>query len=85
MAPATPTLQAALRNKPLTQGELVVLLAYLEQAQSAQPADRTHLLTFFLLGFSGMVLALAALHAVWRQRLCAVRQPPIATQQRGEM
>ncbi|MGH9794830.1 MAG: c-type cytochrome [Candidatus Acidiferrales bacterium] len=85
MAPATPTMQAVFREKALTQDEILVLLAYLEEARVAQPSDQTQIMTFFLLGLGGMVLGLLALQGAWRKRLQAVRRPLVESQKRGAM
>jgi len=84
VAPATPTMQALFRRNALTQEEILTLLAYLEPVQKSQPADQTSLLTFFLIGFAGMVAGLVALQAAWRERFRAVRRPLVAGQKRGE-
>jgi len=84
IAPATPTMQAVFRKKVLTQDEILVLLAYLEESSAVQPSDQTQVITFFLLGLGGMVLGLVALQGAWRQRLRAVRRPLVESQKRGE-
>jgi cytochrome c2 len=83
MAPATPTMQAVFRKSALTQDEIILLLAYLEDARTVQPSDHTPILTFFLLGFAGMVVGLVVMQAVWRERLRAVRRPLVQAQKRG--
>jgi mono/diheme cytochrome c family protein len=84
-APATPTMQAVFRGRPLQPEEILPLLATFEDAASqGREADSNALLNFFLLGFSGMVVGLVVMGAVWRGRFQAVRRPLVRGRRRGE-
>lgn len=84
VAPATPTMQAVFRKSALAQDEILALLAYFEDSQAAQPSDQTQIMTFFLLGFGGMVLGLVVMQGAWRRRFRAVRRPLVESRKRGE-
>lgn len=83
-APATPTMQAIFRQRPLQPEETVALLAVIEDAaRGAAPAPAPGP-GFFLLGFAGMVVGLAALGKVWGWRFRAVRRPLVQGRDRGD-
>jgi cytochrome c2 len=76
-SPATPTMQAILRDSPLKPDEIHALTALFEDTAKngtpAQPAVAQ--LSFLLLGIGGAVLLLVAFDFVWKGRLRAVRRP----------
>lgn len=76
LAPATPSMQAVFGPRPLTQAEIIPLVAFLEDASSkggeADPAAAS--LTFFLFGLGGAALVLVLFDTVWRNRFRAVRR-----------
>lgn len=84
MAPPTPTMQALFRNHNLQPDEILPLLAYIEDAGAQRrEADSSPVLNFFLFGMGGMVVGLAFLGAVWRNRLRAVRRPLVKGEEGG--
>ena len=84
MAPPTPTMQALFRNRNLQPDEILPLLAYIEEAAvQRREADSSSTLNFFLFGMGGMVVGLAFLGAVWRNRLRAVRRPLLKGEEDG--
>ncbi|MCA1732368.1 MAG: cytochrome c [Acidobacteria bacterium] len=74
-APATPTMQALFAGHPITNDELVPLVAYLEDAAAkggrAEAPDRV---AFLLLGFVGTAIGFAGADVIWRRRLRGVRR-----------
>lgn len=84
-APATPTMQSVFRKHALESGEILPLLAAIDDASKrSQPADTSSILNFFLLGFSGMLAGLAVLQLAWRGRFRAVRRVIVRGPVRGE-
>ncbi|HYM09145.1 MAG TPA: cytochrome c [Bryobacterales bacterium] len=75
MAPATTTMQAVFRQRPLQPEEILPLLAYIEAAAAQPPqGEPSSVINFFLLGFGGMALGLVSAGAIWRGRLRGVRR-----------
>ena len=60
-------------EKPIDKGEVFALRAYLNQA-NRESGDATGGLSLPLVGILAAILALAALNALWRERLLSVRQ-----------
>lgn len=84
-APATPTMQAVFRQHTLQPEEILLLLAFIEEAgRQRRPAGSVTQLDFFLLGFGGMCLGLVILQMAWRGRFRAVRRPLARGNHRGE-
>jgi mono/diheme cytochrome c family protein len=76
LAPATPTMQPVFAGTPLTNEEILPLVAYFEDAARRGGEDQgTSRLGFLLLGLGGAVLGLAAADGVWKNRFRAVRRP----------
>lgn len=76
LSPATPTMQALFRTKPLQTEEVLPLVAVLEDSAKKGGEDTsTAQFNFFLLGLGGAVLALVFFDAIWRRRFRAVRWP----------
>ncbi len=74
-APATPTMQALYKNRPIQPGEAFAILATIEHAHATSgEADAVPLLNFFLLGLGGTVAALVAFGAAWRGRFRSMRR-----------
>jgi mono/diheme cytochrome c family protein len=81
MSPATPTMQAHFRDKPLTNEELLPLVALLEDVAKQGGEDTgAAQLNFFLMGLGGAVLMLLAFDAIWKGRFRGVRRAMV----RGE-
>lgn len=75
MAPATPTMQSVFRKHPLRPEEILLLVAFFEdKARSGREASAVGLLTFFLAGLGGTVVALILFDSAWRRRFRAVRR-----------
>lgn len=75
-APATPTMQPIFKKHVLKADEILPLIALFEDAaRSGGEDDRASLVGFTTLAFSGSVVALAVLGAIWKNRLRAVRRP----------
>ncbi|RPH57177.1 cytochrome C [bacterium] len=74
--PVTPTMRPAFANQPLTNEEILALVAYLEAEAKTRPGPDTGAsqLTFFLFGMGGAVFGLVLADAVWRRRFRSVRR-----------
>jgi mono/diheme cytochrome c family protein len=86
-APATATMRPAFADRPLTNEEILALVAYLEAEAKTRPGPDTGAsqLTFFLLGLGGAVAGLALADGVWRKRFRSVRRALLEkTRSRGE-
>lgn len=82
-APATATMQPVFAKTPLTNEEILPLVAWLEaEAQRGGEDDGTARLTFLLLGLGGAAAGLAVFDGAWRKRFRAVRRPLVKGQQR---
>lgn len=82
-APATATMQPVFSRTPLTNDEILPLVAWLEaEAQRGGEDDGTSRLTFLLLGLGGAALGLAVFDGAWRKRFRAVRRPLVKGQRR---
>ncbi len=74
--PATTTMRPVFAGHPLSDDEILSLVAFFENAARAADDDSTvPLLNFFLMGLLGTALALAILDGIWRRRFRAVRRP----------
>jgi mono/diheme cytochrome c family protein len=81
MSPATPTMQALFREKPLANEEILPLVALFEDAAKQGGEDNgAAQLNFFLMGLGGAVLMLLAFDAIWKGRFRGVRRAMV----RGE-
>jgi mono/diheme cytochrome c family protein len=75
MSPATPTMQALFRDKPLASDEVLPLIALFEDAAKQGGEDTgAAQLNFFLMGLGGAVLMLLAFDAIWKGRFRGVRR-----------
>lgn len=84
-APATPTMQPVFTSAPLTNEEILPLVAYLEDAARRGGADDgTSRLGFLLFGVGGAALALVAADGVWRSRFRGVRKPLVKGRTTGD-
>lgn len=82
-APATPTMQALYRDRPLDADEIFALLAFLDDAGKRSAAAAGPSPWFLLLGLLGTVAALALLHSLWRTRFRSVRRALVAAAPRS--
>lgn len=75
-APATPTMRPAFADRPLTNEELLALVAFLESEAKTRvgPDTGASQLSFFLLGMGGATVCLVTADAVWRRRFRSVRR-----------
>ncbi|MBI3664401.1 MAG: cytochrome c [Acidobacteria bacterium] len=85
-APATPTMQALFKNRPIQTDEAFAILATIEDAAAnSGEADAVPLLDFFLMGLGGAVLGLVTFGTAWRTRFRSVRGSMVRGElQRGE-
>lgn len=81
-APATATMQAVFKQRPLTSEETLALVAWFEHTLKRNPADpSTARLNFLLLGLGGTVLLLGLFDVIWNRRFRSVRRA-LLTQER---
>jgi mono/diheme cytochrome c family protein len=75
-APATPTMQALLKDKPLEADEIHAIVALMEnRAAKSQPEPLgASMVSFAILGLLGSALTLFAFDSVWKTRLRSVRR-----------
>ena len=82
-APATETMRPIYINAPLTQEEIVSLVAYLEDEALHDRPDPGHgQLAFLLLGLGGCVAGFVVADVVWRGRFRGVRRALVHRQGR---
>jgi mono/diheme cytochrome c family protein len=75
ISPATPTMQAAFRNRPLQNEEILPLVALFEdRAKNGGEDTSAGQLNFLLMGLGGAVLMMLAFDAIWKGRFRGVRQ-----------
>ena len=78
-APATPTMQAIYKTRPLRPDEIHALAAYLQSVSESKEEGTTgERAVFVLFGLGGCVIALALMDAFWKKRFTAVRRPLVA-------
>jgi mono/diheme cytochrome c family protein len=76
IAPATPTMNPTFKRAALKPEEILPLIALFEDAARRGGQDGGgDQLAFFVAGFGAAAIALAAVGAIWKRRLRAVRQP----------
>ncbi len=73
-SPPTPTMQPVFRNHPLANEEIVLLVAYLEQAKEGREELSVARLNFFLLGLTGTAGGFVLFDYLWKRRLRTVRR-----------
>ena len=85
-APATPTMSTVFKRHALKPGEILPLIAYLEDEARKGGEDASAApLTFFLIGLGGAALALVLFDQVWKGRFRSVRRPLVLSSiHRGE-
>ncbi len=77
-APPTTTMRSLFRTRPLKPEEIVLLVAYFEDAaKRGGQAESSVILGFFFLALGGTIVALISFDAIWKWRLQAVREPLI--------
>lgn len=75
LAPATQTMQPVFAGRPLTNEEILPLVAFLEEeARRGREDDGTTRVTFLLLGLGGAALGFVTADGIWRKRFRAVRR-----------
>ena len=73
--PATITMLPTFRDHPMTEGEILPLIAYFKDAASTQVEDTAPRgLVFTLLGLGGAVGVVLLFNRLWRRRFRGVRQ-----------
>jgi mono/diheme cytochrome c family protein len=73
-APATSTMQPLFKKRPLTEEEIRVLVAFLEESTAKGGEENmSGPLAFLLLGLGGAVLGMVLFDTVWKKRFRAVR------------
>ena len=74
-APATTTMHAVFRRRPLKSEEILPLLAVFEDAsRKSQPAGAGAQVNFFVAGSTGLCLGLGLMGWIWRGRIRTVRR-----------
>jgi cytochrome c2 len=74
-APATPTMQAVFRKRPLHQDEILPLVAFFADKAVAPPeSGQAATLIFILLGLAGTAAMLVIFDVAWRRRFRSVRE-----------
>ena len=77
-APPTTTMRSLFHTRPLKPEEIVLLVAYLEDAaKRGGQAESAVILGFFFLALGGTIVALISFDAIWKRRLQGVREPLI--------
>jgi mono/diheme cytochrome c family protein len=80
-APQTATMQPVFAPAPITNQEILPLVAYFENAaRRGGEDDASAQVAFFLLGLGGAIAALVAADGLWRRRFRAVRRPLVESQ-----
>jgi mono/diheme cytochrome c family protein len=76
MAPATPTMQALFKDKPLEPDEIHAIVALMQnKAAKSQPEPvGASMVSFAILGLLGSALTLFVFDSVWKTRLRSVRR-----------
>jgi cytochrome c2 len=73
-SPPTATMKPIYRNHPLSDDEIVALIAYLEKATEGREEPTTARFNFFLIGLGGTAGALVTFDYLWRRRFRTVRR-----------
>jgi len=74
-APATPTMQSVFKSYPLTEDEILPLVAFFADKAVAPPeSGQAATLIFILLGLAGTTAALVLFDVAWKSRFRAVRR-----------
>ena len=78
-APATPTMQSLLKDKPLEADEIRAIVALMEnRAATSQPESRgAPMVSFAILGLLGSTLILFVFDSMWKNRLRSVRRTQV--------
>ena len=75
-APPTTTMRSLFHTRPLKPEEIVLLVAYFEDAaKRGGQAESSVILGFFFLALGGTIVALISFDAIWKWRLQGVREP----------
>ena len=77
-SPPTTEMRSLFRQRPLEPEEIVLLVAYFEDAaKQGGEAESAVILGFFFLALGGTIVALISFDAIWKRRLRTVREPLI--------
>lgn len=83
-APATPTMQPIYKQHPLTDDEILHLVAYLESAKEGRAEVSTARFNFFLIGLAGTAGGFIVIDYIWRRRFRTVRRKLVHGDQEQE-
>lgn len=82
MAPATPTMLPVFKRHPLSQEEIIPLVAFLEKEDKEGSGRQTAAqINFFLLALAGAAVLLVAFDALWKKRFRSVRRVLVRSSQ----
>ena len=74
-SPPTPTMQPIYKKNPLTDDEILHLIAFLEHSKEGREETTSARFNFFLLGLAGTGAGFMLFDYLWRRRFRAVRRP----------
>jgi len=74
-SPPTPTMQPIYKKHPLTDDEILHLIAFLEHSKEGREETTSARFNFFLLGLAGTGAGFVLFDFLWRRRFRAVRRP----------
>ena len=85
-APATVTMLPTFKDRPLTEDEILGLIAYFQDAAANLEEDTApNALMFVLIGLAGSIAALVAFNRAWQNRFTGVRRQLVESARKGEM
>ncbi len=84
-SPPTPTMQPIYKKHPLTDNEILHLIAFLEHAKEGREEPTSARFNFFLLGLAGTGASFVLFDYLWRRRFRGVRRPLVHGNEPKEM
>jgi len=85
-APATETMLPTFKEHPLTEEEILGLVAYFQDAATREEEDTApRALAFILLGLAGAIGAFVAFNRAWQNRFVGVRRRLVEQARKGEL
>ncbi|MHC4849554.1 MAG: c-type cytochrome [Planctomycetota bacterium] len=85
-APATETMLPTFKDHPLTEDEILGLIAYFQDAAANLEEDTApNALMFVLIGLAGSIAALVAFNRAWQNRFTGVRRRLVESARKGEL